>query len=213
MILPIRYYGDPVLRKVAKPVSDFGDELAALVHDMRETMYAHNGVGIAAPQVGESLRVFIALELGPQDEAAEATDEEADLDGMTAEEKRRHWGVIAEHVMVNPVIREPSGTQYGRDGCLSMPGLFVEEMRRHRALRVDYQDVRGRHHSLSAEGHFAHVIQHELDHLDGVLFIDRLNDAERRAFFEMHRQELAEMQREAKALLKELKHQPRAVKG
>lgn len=222
MIRPLRYYGDPVLRKVAKPVTRFDEELRSLVEDMRETMYAYNGVGIAAPQVGESLRVFIALELAPQDEhaghdgaeSAEAVNEDeetVDLGRMSPEEKRRHWGVIAEHVMVNPEIRDASGTQYGRDGCLSLPGLYVEEMRRDRRLRVDYQGVDGQTHTLSAEGHLAHVIQHENDHLDGVLFIDRLDETTRRAFMDAHRQELAEMQREAKALLKELKREPRAV--
>ncbi|CAN5501849.1 peptide deformylase [soil metagenome] len=224
MIRPIRYYGDPVLRKAAKPVTRFDEELDSLVKDMRETMYAYNGVGIAAPQVGESLRVFLALEFGPHDdphddraEGAEAVDtseeEERDLERMSPEEKRRHWGVVAEHVMVNPELRDLSGSQYGRDGCLSLPGLFVEEMRRDRKLRVDYQDLGGRPHTLTTEGHFAHVIQHENDHLDGVLFIDWLDEGARRDFMDEHRQALAEMQREAKALLKELKREPRAVQG
>lgn len=204
MIYKIRYYGDPMLRKRAAPVTGFDDKLAALARDMLETMYAASGVGLAAPQIGLSMRVFVALELAEQ----EAEDEAGDETGgqvMTSGEKREKWGVLAEHVMVNPVITARSGVQHGTDGCLSLPGLFVEQMKRDQRVRVRYQDVTGAWHERDAEGHFAHVIQHELDHLDGVLFFDRLPEPEKRTFLEEHRRELAELQREAKAYLKDLK--------
>jgi len=206
VIHPIRYFGDPVLRKVARPVTEFDEELQKLAQDMLETMYGANGVGLAAPQIGLSERLFVALEMGSRAAKDEALGEEMEEGhDLSPAEKRERWGVLAEHVMVNPVITRREGVQVGMDGCLSLPGLFVEEMKRDRKVRVRYQDVKGAWHERDAEGHFAHVIQHELDHLDGVLFFDRLPESERRAFLEAHRRELAELQREAKAFVKRLK--------
>ncbi len=200
MIYKIRTYGDPVLRRRAQPVTAFDEKLAALTKDMLETMYDANGVGLAAPQIGLSAQVFVALELAEQ-EAEEETEGEV----MTSAEKREKRGVRAEHVVVNPEIIARNGVQYGTDGCLSLPGIFVEEMKRDEHIRMRYQDVTGEKHERDAEGHFAHVIQHELDHLDGVLFFDRLPEPEKREFLELHRKELAEFQREAKSYLKDLK--------
>ena len=98
MIYPIRYYGDPVLRKVARPVTSFDDELEALSQDMLETMYDANGVGLAAPQIGLSKRLFVALQIEPLED--EEQDEAEDLAALSPEEKRKRWGVVAEHVMV-----------------------------------------------------------------------------------------------------------------
>lgn len=204
VIYPVRYYGDPVLRKVATPVTEFGDELKALAADMIATMYEYNGVGLAAPQIGVSKRLFVALELGPVEDEEEAPEPE----DLSPEQKRVRWGVIREHVMVNPVILARDGVQYGQDGCLSLPGLYVERMQRDRSVTVRYQDTEGQEHTLHAEGHFAHVIQHEYDHLEGVLFFDRLPEDERRTFMDTHRQEFATFQRDAKALLKRLKNEP-----
>lgn len=206
MIYPVRYYGDPVLRKVATPVTEFGDALKTLAADMIETMYEYNGVGLAAPQIGISKRLFVALEIRPAENDEE--DAEPEPDDLTPEEKRKRWGVRKEHVMVNPEILERDGVQYGQDGCLSLPGLYVERMQRDKSVTVRYQDTEGNTRTLHAEGHFAHVIQHEYDHLEGILFFDRLGDAERRDFMETHRQEFAEFQREARALLKRLKNEP-----
>lgn len=212
MIYPIRYYGDPVLRKTATPVQHFDDELEHLASDMLETMYDANGVGLAAPQIGLLKRIFVALQIAPLDDEDTEPEPEADLDTLSPEQKRKRWGVVAEHVMINPEIVERAGVQYSQDGCLSVPGLFVEAMRRDERVRVRYQDLTGSAHELDAEGHFAHVIQHELDHLDGVLFFDRLPEEEKRLFAETHRSELAAMQREAKALLKQLKNEPLAAR-
>jgi peptide deformylase len=200
MIYPIRYYGDPVLKKKAARVTTFDDALAQLAQDMLETMYDANGVGLAGPQIGISKRIFVALELG------ESEDEE-DAEPETREDKKHRWNVINEHVMVNPKVITASGEQFAQDGCLSLPGLFVEDMKRHLDVQVRYQDVRGEQHEITATGHFAHVIQHENDHLNGVLFFERLPSAEQRTFKETHRQELIEMQRQAKAFLRELKDQ------
>ena len=210
MIYPIRYYGDPVLRKVARPVTSFDDELEALSQDMLETMYDANGVGLAAPQIGLSKRLFVALQIEPLGD--EEPDEAEDLAALSPEEKRKRWGVVAEHVMVNPEITSRSGEQFAQDGCLSVPGLFVGEMRRDFEVTVRFQDATGEPRELGAEGHFAHVIQHELDHLDGVLFFDRLPEEQRRRFMNEHRKELAEMQREAKAMLKQFRDNPPLAK-
>ncbi len=219
MIHPIRYFGDPVLRRRASPVTRFDAALEELAADMIETMYDANGVGLAAPQIGVPKRLFVALELEPapadDDEfegepGASADDEPAPAD-ETPDEMRRRLGVVAEHVMINPVLVLREGVQYGQDGCLSVPGLYVEALRRDLRVHVRYQDVRGAWHELDADGHFAHVIQHEHDHLEGVLFFDHLDDDERRAFLEEHRSELADIQRQAKALLKELRRSPIAV--
>lgn len=210
MIHPIRYFGDPVLRASARPVTRFDDALARLASDMLETMYDANGVGLAAPQIGISKRIFVALEIDKtlEEEGEEPGEDDAAEGGETPQEKRRRWGVVAEHVMVNPEIVGREGTQYGQDGCLSVPGLYVDALERDLRVRVRYQDVQGHRHRLEAEGHFAHVLQHEHDHLEGVLFFDRLAKDERRAFLEEHRAELADIQRQAKALLKELRQSP-----
>lgn len=207
MILPIRLYGDPVLRRAARPVTEFSDDLNTLAENMFETMYNANGVGLAAPQVGQTKRMFVALELAPKEKKEEeAAEEESEL--SSAEEKRERWGVVAEHVMVNPEIVSREGVQHAQDGCLSVPGIYIDEMKRDHKITVRYQDVEGKEHERSSEGHFAHVIQHELDHLDGLLFFDRLEEAERRRFMQEHRRELAQLQRDAKALLKRLRDEP-----
>ncbi len=199
MILAIRLYGDPVLRKQSRPVSQFDESLRTLAEDMFETMYHHNGVGLAAPQVGVAKRLFVALEIEKSD------DEPADLPPPTTrEEKRERWGVVAEHVIINPVIEQETGVVADIEGCLSIPGLFVEDVARFETLHLSYQGLSGERLQLSASGHFARVIQHETDHLDGKLFVDRLPDEQRHSFIEEHRKTLADMQREAKLLLKDL---------
>jgi peptide deformylase len=215
VIHPIRYFGDPVLRRRARPVTRFDDELARLAADMVETMYDANGVGLAAPQIGVPRRLFVALELEPEaeedevgQERAAPAEEDDPPEDETPEQMRRRLGVIAEHVMVNPEFTLREGVQHGQDGCLSVPGLYVDALKRDRHVRVRYQDVEGGWHETAAEGHFAHVLQHEYDHLEGVLFFDRLPEDERRAFLETHRSELADIQRQAKALIKELRHAP-----
>ncbi len=195
MIHPIRYYGDPILRRPAQEVTEFGAELKTLASDMLETMYAADGVGLAAPQIGVPLRLFVALEMQP------GADDESE-DELPDEERLRRWEERREHVIVNPVITSRDGLQHGRDGCLSLPGLSVDDVPRDLVLSMEYQDLNGARHSLQATGYFAHVLQHEFDHLEGVLFFDHLPEPRRRLFLEEHRAELAELQREAKALLK-----------
>ncbi|WP_456447305.1 peptide deformylase [Oceanithermus sp.] len=191
-VLPVRLYGDPVLRRKARPVQDFSD-LEELAENMVETMFEYGGVGLAAPQVGLSRRLFVAAEYELEEEEAEADEEE------------RPRSVLRNlYVMVNPRITYREGTQVGTEGCLSIPGVYSDDVPRNLQIRVEYQDVTGVPRTLEAEGYLARVIQHELDHLEGVLFLDRIPAELRRAFLEEHRAELAEMQRKAKAFLRDL---------
>ncbi len=192
-VLPIRLYGDPVLRKKALPVGDFSG-LGELAENMAETMFEYGGVGLAAPQVGLARRLFIAAEYAFEEEEAEADEDE------------RPRSVLKNlYVMVNPRITYRAGEQVGTEGCLSIPGVYSDDVPRDLQIRVEYQDVQGEPRELEAEGYLARVIQHELDHLEGVLFLDRIPAELRRPFMEEHRSELAEMQRKAKAFLRELK--------
>jgi len=154
-ILPVRLYGDPVLRKRASEVTAFGDSLRRLIADLRETMEAYHGVGLAATQVGVLERVAVVNV--PLDE-----------EGTTR----------ASYALVNPVIEHRTSTQSAEEGCLSIPGIF-DDVTRSRQIRVRYQDETGRSATLEADDYLSRAIQHEVDHLDGVLFVDRLSPLKR----------------------------------
>ncbi|APD09118.1 MULTISPECIES: peptide deformylase [Thermus] len=188
MIYPIRLYGDPVLRRKAQPVRDFS-RVKKLAEDMLETMFEARGVGLAAPQIGLSERLFVAVEY-----ADEPDEEERPLRDL----------VRRVYVVANPVLLHQEGEVEGTEGCLSLPGLYSEEVPRAERIRVAYQDEEGTPRTLELEGYMARVFQHEMDHLDGILFFERLPKAKREAFLEENRAELARMQKEARALLKEL---------
>jgi len=152
-VLTIRLYGDPVLRSKAAEVQEFDDELRALVRDMRETMTAYRGVGLAANQVGVLRRVLV-------------------VDVALDDDHR------AQHTLVNPVVKDRSGSEISEEGCLSIPGIYEDVSR---ALHVDVsaRDESGQPVELNIDGFLARAIQHEIDHLDGVLFIDRLSPLKR----------------------------------
>lgn len=155
-ILPIRMFGDPVLRERARPVEVFDDALRALAEDMIETMHQAPGVGLSAPQVGRSTRLIV-FDVG---------------EGPRA--------------LANPTLSGFEGEQVGEEGCLSVPGIYAEVRRAH-AVHCDAVDLEGNPVPLDAEELLARVLQHELDHLDGVLFIDRLDDDGRRRALAMIR--------------------------
>jgi peptide deformylase len=150
----ILVYPDPRLKQIAEPVQVVDDSIRQLVEDMAETMYDAPGVGLAANQIGVLKRVFVI------DIAAE--DEPSDL-----------------RIFINPEILELSGTQTWTEGCLSFPGAS-EEIKRAAQVRVRALDQKGNPFELEAEGLLAVAIQHENDHLDGVLMIDKLNALKRR---------------------------------
>lgn len=192
-IYTVRLFGDPVLRKRALRVTDFS-QIPRIAQNMLETMFEARGVGLAAPQVGLSQRLFVWAEYLDSEEDEEE-GEDADLRTRVRE----------THVMVNPVITFREGQQAGTEGCLSMPGLYAENVPRSLRVRVEYQDERGEPKVYEAEGYNAVVIQHELDHLDGVLYFERLPKELKAKWLEDNREELARLQKQAKAFLKELK--------
>lgn len=149
-VLPIRIFGDPVLREPARLVESFDPTLARLADDMIETMQEAPGVGLAAPQVGRSIRLVV-FDIG---------------EGPRA--------------LVNPVLSGFDGEQVGDEGCLSIPGLYFS-VKRALKVRADGFDVAGKPVVIEGEELLARVLQHEVDHIDGVLFIDRLSPDDRKA--------------------------------
>lgn len=161
-ILPIRRLGDPVLREPAREVQSFDDLHRKLIEDMLETMYSAPGVGLAAPQVGLALRLFVF--------------DAGDGAGPAA--------------IANPVLTDLEGEQDEDEGCLSVPGLWYPTQRAMRA-RVEGLDRWGDPISAEGEGLLARIFQHEADHLNGLLFIDRLAlEDRRRAMGMLSEQEL-----------------------
>lgn len=161
MIIPIRTLGDPVLKSSAKPVERFDAALRRLYEDMLETMYDAPGVGLAGPQVGISLRVFVFDD-----------------------------GVTGPMFMANPVLTDGEGELVEEEGCLSIPGPFYPT-RRFERIVCRGQDLSGNVLEMKGEGLLARIFQHETDHLQGTLFIDRLDDDGRKAVLaELRRIEL-----------------------
>jgi len=153
-IRPVLKYGSEVLRKKAEPITESPESLRQLVEDMFETMYDEPGIGLAAPQVGVSRRLMVI--------AAVADDEEGENVGPPM-------------ALLNPEITWFSKDQVPYDeGCLSVPGI-TETVDRPRAIRFTWTDMEGEKHEREAEGLLARVVQHEMDHLDGILFVDRLS--------------------------------------
>lgn len=152
-ILKIRYYGDPVLRKKAEKVIEFDSNLEKTVKDMLETMYANNGIGLAANQVG-ILKQIIVIDTG--------TKEKPDI-----------------KILINPEIktRSKEKTEY-EEGCLSFPGL-TEKIQRPAKIAVKCQDIKGNFCEFDAEGLLSIAIQHEYDHINGILFIDKMSPVKR----------------------------------
>ena len=149
-VLKVLRYGDPALRRRAAPVDEVTPEVRATIADMTETMYDEVGIGLAAPQVGISLRLVVV----------------ADEDGR---------GVQA---LLNPAIVDRGGEATGEEGCLSIPGVFAP-VTRSAWVKIEAQDMNGRPLALRATGLRARVLQHEIDHLDGILFIDRVDPVTR----------------------------------
>lgn len=158
MIFPIVAYGDPVLKKRAEEISERYLELDALIDNMFQTMYASNGVGLAAPQVGLSIRLFI-VDGAPFDD----------------DEVRKF-----KEVFINAVIREESGQKWKfNEGCLSIPGVR-EDIHRKDEVYIEYYDRNWKFQKKKFDGLTARVIQHEYDHIEGVLFTDRISPLRRR---------------------------------
>ena len=158
---------DPVLRKVCLPVERFDTELAALVRDMAETMYAAPGVGLAAPQVGVTQRVFV----------------------VDARENGKD-GPSTLRVFVNPEITEKQGEVVWEEGCLSLPNVNADITRAERVVVKAFNE-KGEPFTLEADGLLADAIQHENDHLDGIVLFDRLSPLKRRFAMKRYLKDLA----------------------
>jgi peptide deformylase len=151
VVMPIRTLGDPVLREPSKPVDRFDGALRRIVDEMMETMYAANGVGLAGPQVGLSLQLFTYDD-----------------------------GETGPSFLANPELSLMEDELISDEGCLSIPGPYYPTARAQR-VRISGADERGRRVEIDADGLLARIFQHETDHLHGMLYIDRLDDAGRRA--------------------------------
>ena len=149
-VLRIRKYGDPVLRRRSEPVGEVTAELRSVILDMIDTMYDEVGIGLAAPQVGVALRLIVV----------------GDEEGHGAQ------------ALINPVIAVHGGEATAEEGCLSIPGVFAP-VTRSAWVRVEAHDADGTSVSIEARGLRARLFQHELDYLDGILFIDRLDPVTR----------------------------------
>lgn len=161
--LPISTYPAPVLKKVAVPVTEFNDELRALIKDMLFTMYHAPGIGLAAPQVGHSIRLFV-LDIWFEREKVTLPDGSTEFRLFD----------FQPTVFINPVFKSKSGEIIHEEGCLSVPGVY-EDVKRAEFVTVEYQDMFGVQHTLEADELLSVCLQHENDHLDGIVFIERLS--------------------------------------
>lgn len=161
--MTILHYGDPILSKPAQPVSEVTPELRALAQEMLRTMYEADGVGLAAEQVGRT-EALCVIDVPPEAQGAAYAPLNA--------------GVKMPWILFNPVVSEPEGTQRGSEGCLSFPGVSAQ-VTRALSVRVDYLGEDNKHYSVRVHGLLARAAQHEIDHLNGTVFVDRLSPTQR----------------------------------
>lgn len=177
-ILTITEAPDPALKQISKPVETFDGSLKTLVDDMFETMYAADGIGLAAIQVGQPIRLLV-VDLMVEDEDAEPEEPDADHEhGPDCDHD--HTPMKKDpRIFINPEILDPSSDQNTySEGCLSVPEIFAD-IERPATCRLRWQDMDGNTHEESLDGMMATCIQHEMDHLNGILFIDHLSRLKR----------------------------------
>ena len=156
-VLRILQYPDPTLKQKARPVTEFNSEIQRLIDDMFETLYSAPGIGLAAPQIGHSSRIFV-------------------YDLKESEDQPRHQGAF-----INPVFLDQGGTQNDEEGCLSVPA-YRTWVSRASNVTISGLDRYGNKATLKAQGLLARLFQHEMDHLDGFLFIDRVSSLKRNLY-------------------------------
>ena len=162
MILPIVAYGDPILRKETEEIDQDYPDLNLLIEDMFETMYAAKGVGLAAPQIGRAIRLFIVDASGFNEEG-----EHPELEGFVG-------------VYINPIIIEETGEEWKfEEGCLSIPGIR-EDVSRKPTIVIEYYNENFELIEETLDGIGARIIQHEYDHLEATLFTDKINPLKKR---------------------------------
>jgi peptide deformylase len=154
LLMEVVLYPDPVLRRGGKEIKAFDAALRDLASQMLDAMYEEGGVGLAAPQVGIEHKLLVLNSKGDR-------------------EAREH-----ELVMVNPMIKARKGYEWGEEGCLSFPGIYAE-VERSKRITVEFVDLDGKPQRLDCDDWLARIIQHEMDHLEGVLFVDRLTPGDR----------------------------------
>ncbi len=160
MILPIVAYGDPVLKKEAEEIEENYPDLKELIANMYETMYNAEGVGLAAPQIGKSVRIFVV-------DASPFAEDDPSLEGF-------------KRTFINPIILEEEGEKWSfNEGCLSIPGIR-ENVDRQPSIVIEYQDENFELKEERFDGIAARIIQHEYDHIEGILFTDHVNPLKRR---------------------------------
>lgn len=160
MIYPVTVYGDPLLRKKAKPIEKDHEGLSEIIENMWETMYNSDGVGLAAPQVGLSIRMFMV-------DATSGAEEEPELKDF-------------KRVFINPEIIETKGEEWVmNEGCLSLPEIR-EDVKRPDEVIIKYLDENFEPHEEQFKGYAGRIIQHEYDHLEGILFVDHLSPLRKR---------------------------------
>ncbi len=147
-------YPDPILRRGGKPITGFDAELRSLAERMFEAMYVEGGVGLAAPQVGIEQKLLVLNPSGSKDDRS------------------------GERVLCNPRLLRKKGREFGEEGCLSFPGIHAE-VERWVDITVVYQDLDGKEQTLPCSGWLARIVQHEMDHLEGVFFVDRLTASDK----------------------------------
>ncbi|UJH66833.1 peptide deformylase [Allomuricauda sp. SCSIO 65647] len=167
MILPIIAYGDPVLRKKATAITDGYPKLTELIENMWDTMYNASGVGLAAPQIGKPIRLFMVDATPFADDEDLSEEEQKQLDGF-------------KRVFINAQIQEETGKEWSfNEGCLSIPDIR-EDVNRKDTITITYQDEDFNTHTETYDGLAARIIQHEYDHIEGILFTDKLSSLKKR---------------------------------
>jgi peptide deformylase len=170
MKLSIRQYGDPALRAKGKRVDEIDNRIRELAMDMIETMHAANGVGLAAPQIGEALQLTVLDISQVEDRPSKMKVNGQDVDLKSA----------MPLVLINPEVELRTETEVGTEGCLSFPEINGE-IERAKSIVVRAQSLEGEKVEIEASGFLARAIQHEVDHLNGILFIDRMSSAAKAA--------------------------------
>ena len=186
MKLAIRKYGDPVLRTKGKRIVSVDDHIRALAADMLETMHGANGIGLAAQQVGHALQLTV-IDVGQVEDRPSTMH----LNGEAVTELESQMPLV----LLNPVVRLGEATELGSEGCLSFPEISAD-IERSLAVEVEAETLDGEEVRIQATGLLARALQHEIDHLNGILFIDRMSSAAKAS----HSSRLKKLQKETAKL-------------